>query len=71
MVSSLKYMYKEIEINKLYKDKIEKSEMKMFSLKLDSETQGKDLIVDARMEGLTDHVLESPIVVVSLVIILM
>lgn len=68
LVHGLKYRYKEITSNQIYTDDIDKKEMRMFSLKLDSDVSEKDLVVDAKIESLNkDHAVETPIVVLSLV----
>lgn len=65
-IFSMTYDAKDINLNTLITDKSQGSQMKFYTVKLDTQLKDNDLVIDARMSD-KNMLNESPIVLVSLV----
>jgi hypothetical protein len=66
-VSALKYDAKAIDFDAEYLEKLQGSEMKFYSLKINTSLKENDLLIDAKTKNKRNELFESPIVLVSLV----
>jgi hypothetical protein len=66
LMFSMTYDAKDINLNTLITDKSQGSQMKFYTVKLDTQLKDNDLVIDARMAD-KNMLNESPIVLVSLV----
>jgi hypothetical protein len=63
---SLKYDVKAIQRDSTYTDKLDKSDMKLYSVDIDNQLEDKDLLIDSNMLG-TSGIYETPLTLISLV----
>ena len=66
-IFSMTYETKTIDINSIYLEELKGSQMKFYSVNLDSKIKENDLLIDARRTDSKDSLFESPVVLVSLV----
>ncbi len=66
-IFSLTYETKTIDFNSIYLEELKGSQMKFYSVNLDSKIKENDLLIDARRTDSKDSLFESPVVLVSLV----
>lgn len=66
--TGLKYETKALDFNTVYSENLQGSEMKFYSIPIDSNLKQSDLLIDARISSKNrDLLFKSPLVLVSLV----
>jgi hypothetical protein len=68
LMFTMTYEAKNIDLNSVYSDNLQGSQMKFYTVTLDSNLKENDLVIDAKMTGVNSTLFETPIVLVSLVI---
>ena len=67
LMFTMTYEAKNIDLNSVYSDNLQGSQMKFYTVALDSKLKENDLVIDAKMTGVNSALFETPIVLVSLV----
>jgi hypothetical protein len=68
-IQSLSNEEKSLSFDSVYSEELQNSEMKFYSLNIDSNVKDSDLLIETIKIDSTDTLFESPLVLVSLVII--